>query len=571
MDNRKSIIYLGLLCLVLASPAAQQIQSTGDADFLFINLKQPLLYPETDYRANAAVLAALKNNLFTGNLDFIYSQSNTDLSRMDNTIGKTGGTYRSLVRRIKPLLDLGLLLPGKKICTGLGLRGDLDYSAVKDLYNDYNAFTEKRTDVQTTSPFNLGLDYFTCFPINKSTLGLGAGYTFGHDPKVVARVTDESISPTLEYTDNLVKATDDYIHSANLGLGTVFSSSTAWFSLAAGYQGAYKDSSRAFIAVDKDQDGKMELLLDYATYMGRDDLDRDNDGQVDSPAILFDQANYTITNIFTLHPALRVMLARELELLLAGTYRVLGYEYNKQWMRYTTADDPHPEDITSDKTWQSSMHNTSFQTFDVLAGVVVNNTSRKSQLRLGLGYSRFIDTYSQDGDTRVGLHMYNALNTNNYTELNLGINPENNSIKAAGVEPSRTTLQELFLQTGLEWVPLDQTKVKLFWALALTGQLRAQLYYAYNLDTRSVWQEQDTGGGLALNIDMLAGITFPVTKDMVLALDYRGSNIIGDFIFNGETAPFDAGLQRLTENGDTDLAEKGGLNFSLTAGLVLSY
>lgn len=190
-------------------------------------------------------------------------------------------------------------------------------------------------------------------------------------------------------------------------------------------------------------------------------------------------------------------------------------------------------------------------------------------MRIGLGYSRYAERYSQEGDTAAGLSLYSSLNPDHYTELSLGVNPLNDILMDSDLYPSETVIHRFDLSADYRWTPIED--FLLLMNFAVSGFYDTKTYRAFNLDTRTVWEETYTAGELNWIIESLIGVAFPFGEKFTCTLNLKNLSTVGDLSFTDETHPYDINLERSSENGSTYLFSDNGLNMTLNVGFVASW
>jgi hypothetical protein len=571
-NNQKIILKLVAVILFLtiaiitvpAQSGSGNLRRVGNAEFEFYSLQDPLLFPETAFEVNPAVLRRLNKKFLLFDSDLSLESSSTTAERLDDSIGSKGGTYTQLSQDFTPSAALGYLSPLSKAkrrpILGAVLDFDMTYDLEQQEYIDYQAFSENVVNRQLDTPLTVGSDFFFASTLGKGFWGASAGYAFNYIPALFRTVTDASLPDDGTYVDNTVREYDIFSHNAAASLGTVFPiSRAAEISVAVNYDGAFTDRKKEYIAIDKDGDGNNETVMEYGTYVFFEGA-----GGPATLAESYDAKDLTISNQVTLHPSMRLYVADKVELFFGGEYTVLDLDHRTSYQRIRLVGDPEEED----ESIKYDTFNSSFTSFDVLGGLAVR-VGANSLMKMGIGYLRDDQRFSQDGRTAAGGLLYNRENTGNYTELSLGLEPANNSIIGNVENSSKDLTHSLILRIGLENKP--KSGLQTFFAFDLTASRNKAVYYAYNLDTRSVWYEESVTEGILWELSPVAGIAFPVGKNGAWSVSLKGTGSFGDPERTTETAPFDESQQKATTDGSIDLAKTADFNFEVKIGFVLMF
>lgn len=501
---------LFLVITVISAPAQSgggtgNLRGVGNGEFEFYTLQDPLLFPETAFRVNPAVLRRLSKKLFLADTDVGFESTATTAERLDESVGSKGGTSTQLEQTFAPIVTFGLFSPltkaKRKPVLGFTLGFDLTYDLEQQEYIDYRAFSENVVNKQLDTPLTVGPDFYFASTLGRGYWGFSTGYDFNYVPALFRKVTDASLPDDGTYVDDTVREYDTFSHNAAASLGTVFPiSRAAELSVAVNYNGAFTDRKKEYIAIDKDGDGNNETIMEYSDY-----LFFEGTGGPATVAESYDAKDLTISNRVTVHPAMRLYVADSVELFFGGEYTVLDLDHRTSYQRIRLVGDPEAED----ESIKYETFNASFTSFDVLGGLAVR-IGANSLMKIGLGYLRDDRRFAQDGRTAAGGLLYNRENTGNYPELNLGLEPANNSITGSVENPSRDLAQSIVLRVGVENKP--SSGLQTFLSFDLTASRTKETYYAYNLDTRSVWYEESVSEGILWELTPVAGVAFPVGK-----------------------------------------------------------
>ncbi|GEM_PF-3482195 len=557
---KRVIITLSILFFLSISVYSKGNTESG-RNFLFKDIKNAYLYPEISYSNNPVVLNRLNKALIYNNTNFALNIDTVQNTRTDDSIGSKGGTGTVTGIDLKPVADLISFFPFKKSVVGFGANYSMDYSRNDILFSNYNAPTENKTEITENDKIETGGDLYLALKNTGSfNLGFSAGYSFMEIPKSFSWITDSSVNPALHYVDPAAypNPIDSITHTAKASIGIEFPLLETDILLSVNYVGDFTKRSDDFIAVDTDGDGYKETLMSYKDYMSRT-----GEGGPPETATSYNHEDNTISTRIDIYPVIKKELGENVTFILSGKYRAVDYRVNNYKKQITTAS------ILKDESWTKKIYDSGLTTFDALAALSFKNPKNKNEFRFGIGYSRVNEIYSQDGDSAEGNSLYSSLNTNNYTELSLGDNPENDSIVNNDVYPSNTLTQKLLLIAGYQWSLLKQ--VSLYINMDITGSIVTKTYDAFNLDTRTVWEESHTSSTLIWDMDPLIGIAFPIGKKVMCIINMHRLNTKGDISISDETAPYDIILGRASSNSNSDLFSDSGYSFEINLGFIITW
>ena len=557
----KRIIIVLCILVVLSAYVSAKGNSESVKDFLFKDIKNSYLYPEISYENNPAVLSVLNKAFILSSADLGLDLDTVKNKRIDDSIGAKGRTGTVTNLSLKPVADLVSFFPLEKFVIGFGADYNMDYNRDENLYSNYNAPSENKTEITETDSINAGGDlYFAVKNNGKLNWGVSAGYNYQKIPKSFKWITDSSVSPALHYVDPAAypSPVDEITHTADASLGISMPFAGMDVSLGIKYLGMFTDRTDDFVAVDMDGDGYKETLMSYKDYIFRTE-----EGGPSEVATGYNFEDRTILTRVDIFPVVKKELSKDVTFIFSGKYRAVDYTVNNYKKEITTAS------ILKDSSWTKKVLNSGLETFDAIAALAFKNRKNRAELRLGIGYSRENENYFQDGDSAAGNSLYSSLNTNNYTELSLGENPENESLINNDVYPSNTLTQKLLVTGGYQWFLLKQ--VSLYVNLNVTGSMAKKKYDAFNLDTRTVWEETATSSGIIWSLDPLIGIAFPIGKKILCTMDLHRLKTTGDISLTDETAPAKIDPTRASTNGATDLVSSSGYNFEINLGFIISW
>ncbi len=569
----KAVLIITITLFCIATPlfgkgkrersGSVSLRKISQTEFIFVSLHDPLLYPETSYNVNPAVLNTMNKKVLITDAGFFFDKAEDTVTRIDDSVGVKGGTYTNIDRSIQPdLYVLGMgpsKKKGKSAYRGLALQAGTALTRDQDRYTDYNSYSEQFTRSVDDFSLGTGLNYFYSRKRKRMTLGLNLGYGFGYAPEMFRWVSDESLAPASVYIQDTVRANREYTHSADVVLGSIFPlSRAAELGLSLVYQGSLTDASQMFTGIDSDGDGHDDTVMaykDYVVYTG--------EGGPDILANSYDARDLTLSSRVTLHPALRMFLTSRVELFISGSYSLFDLDYRRYYSHLVLTND-----IVDDASVDIRMYNAGFTSFEVMPGLAVR-TGKKGLLKIGAGFIQQNSRFSQEGISPEGISRYSRLNPDNLTELELGLEPVNNALVDEGIPPSKQL--DRTLRLSLAWEFIDTGGVSVFLEGDVTGSRNRTVYKAYNLDTRSVWFEEENSDSITWRINPVAGIAFQFGKNGVCTLKTEGTGTLGSVQSNTETAPFDESIERTSLNGSMDVVSSSPAVFNVQAGFMFSY
>jgi hypothetical protein len=553
---RKAIaIAMILSVLAGASLGAQTSRGSGnlrgvnDRDFIFRPLQDPLLYPECAFTVNPAVLMDVSETILITDLGSSFGRSVDLYTRLDDTYGSIGGTYTAAETTFFPDLLAGLILPlgEKNNSPRFGATADfsLDYANERDEYVNYNAFSEHIVSGMEDISWNAGTDLFLAIQPKSVELGFSLGYGYSSIPRLFSVVSDDTLESG-SYIDEEVRGYDEKAHAAGARTGIIVPlSRAAELSLALNYRGNFTDRADTYLSIDEDGDGYNETVISYAEYYS-------------ARAAKYESKDLTIGTRLTLHPVMRLYVSDDVEMFFSGQYSILDRSDRTyyQRVRYIT-------DLTDDQSLYREITNASFTSFQAHGGFAVE-TENNGLVKFGIGYTREDRRFRQEGIGPAGANIYSRLNANNYTELSLGLEPLNNSIVSQIETPTEVLTQLLTFRFGYEQHPVRGPAT--YFLINVTGMNEKKSFHAYNLDTRSVWYEEERTIGLSWELQPVAGIAIKIGKkeNVIWSINVQGTGTVGDPSKVSESAPYDTFLNRTTTNGEIDTSQK--VNFEFEAG-----
>jgi len=540
--------------------SSSALQAVDPDSFLLADLEEAILYPETDYGRNPAILGLLSWDPLIVDLDAALTRDVSTSTRLDESEGALGGTDETLDQTLDGDMYLEKVFHfGKNNSDALAwsLSGDFTWDTTQEHLTNYDAYTENVLYTTEDLPFTVGTNLVWGSKSGLIPFPVGArlGYSFSLDKALFTWVQDSLLSAP--YVSDTKQDYDQITHALKASLGAVLPiSKVAEFAAAVRYEGSLMDKDSKYIAMDEDQDGYDESIetttVYYQTY-------EENGG----PAVTATSYSYmdlTVDNNVYVDPTMRLFITDNAELFFTGSWKAFGLSWNETYerIRLTT-------DVSDDLSDAVYTYDSGLTSFEVLAGLSFKDAG--GQLKLGIGYAQDDVRFHQEGtDSSGDSSLYSSLNTNNYTEMNLGTDPANETITASDdvISPTTDVTRSVFATVGWTYKPIKG--VGLYLSAKLSGSLNEKVYNAYNLDTRTVWTETVTSSSIDWAIKPAAGFYMPLGPKATLVLDLSGSDNTGTVTSDSETAPTSS---YTTTDGSIDLS--GGSAVSLTASVRLLF
>ena len=555
------VLYLILLFTFIFSISSvlSETKAITNTDFLFYRSKNALLYPEINFISNPSVLYGLLNPLIINDLKLSCDLEETKRKRLDDSIGKLGGTQDSMDLGIYPDLLLFYFHPFQKGWVGgLGAEYSSKNEIMKNVFINYDSFTERKTELTKSLPFEAGLNLYAAKKtLKRLRFGFEAGYLYKLEPKYFTWVTDETVDPVLQYTsaagNSISKNTNEFTATAGLGLPFSIIDLSAGVKLTE----SIINGKNEYISVDTDDDGYSDTVMLYSDYIFRTEA-----GGPEDPAVSFDHRDITTATKVELFPCISFSLSENSSLIFDGNYSILDLTVQNYHKRITT------ENILKDESWTKRVYNAGLRSFDVMGVLVMERPEKKREFRIGAGYSRYNQRYTQDGYTPAGLRVYNRLNENNYTELSLGLDPINDGLVSGSLYPSDILVNSLSACGAMDWTPLY--KIRFYTNLDISASKYVETYNIFNIDTRTVWTELIESSSIRWQINTLIGMAFPLGEKAIFTFDCGSLNTAGDLLFEKETSPYDTEIGRYSENGESDLESSNEMAIQVNLGVIIS-
>lgn len=524
-------------------------------DFLYLTTMNKVFYPELDYNTNPAFLGNVNETFAIGNLEFAGSLDIETLTRIDDSIGVKGGTEETTVLNLKPLADFVFftLLKNKSVF-GFGLNYQSTHYLERIYDSEYNGVSQDLQKELFDNTFEAGVDlYFSPKISGGLSLGFALGYDFSHDPALFNWITDSTVDPALTYPDTLAVPdnTSDFGHGIDAAVGLIFPADSGELRLSVDYQGEYVDRNNEYIEVDTDGDGFNDTIYSVADYYY---LTSDKGGPAETVSG-YSFEHYTLSNIVDLNAGIVWKFGEGSSVIVDGSWRPFGLVYEHYSEHIIT------ESVDTDVSYLDTSVNSGLGTFE--AGLAFDFYDKKNKVifRIGAGYYHYSESLHQEGDNDAGLLLFSTSNTGNYEELELGLEPENNSLVEAGIDPAEQVVHGAYIDACWRWTP--EKKVTLFLDLGVAAYYDVSTYKAYNLNTLSVWEETVSSANIDLLLSSVAGVSIPISDKMALMVDVSGLGFIGDFSFADETHMYDTDLLSYSSDGTVDLVDDFSINTEL--------
>ena len=553
-----------------AAPAARSIadlRAIGISDFAFSLFRDPLLYPETALMFNPAAAAGFSNSsFFSAAVDLPYEKTESTEIRADDSIGQKGGSSRTSDESVSP--DLSLLtffpFPSKKPTRVYGIVADagLDYQRKTTQNTNFDSISQSEVITDLTWPISASLGGLIAGGTRSAGWGVFMEYGFGMNLHAFRR-TDAVVAGSAVTTwSSVLNPADVFAHSLDLRAGKRFPlSRSASIGVVLGLEGGLEGASTVYTTVDADGDGKGDSIMSFHDwYLST------GPGAPAVPATGYDRVDRTWSIRALLSPDLRIALADGFEIFLDGTWRGLDLDYRRcyEHISYSVS--------STDASAASSFLNSSLTSGEVMSGVAIGS-SMDSLWKIGAGYRRIDERYSQNGVDAAGNSTFSYVNPNHYPEAHLGATPANDAIAEAvaarGLPPWSDVTNAILLLAG--WDYRAAPRVRLFASLGAAGSRRIQEYWVFNLDTRTSWTESITVDDFRWDLKAAAGMAIQLSGKTVLTLDCVGTGISGSTTQSSETLPFDADIGQDTTNGTRDKAAAAPFSLRVHAGLSFTY
>ena len=556
--TRKLVLSV-LFISIFVFTAFAETHTIENSEFSLSGFYNNNLFPETDYSIHPSVLSSLTKKLTLLDLSIVEDYTWKTAERLDTTQGAIGGLKKDQDFYLLGSFSFLSLVPKENMLHGWGLSGQVDWRHLKTEANDYDTPTQQQTTETITAPFSLGAAYLWVGNKDNTRLGYSVNYDFSFRKAFFSWITDNTIDPVLKYVEYTGDDADQYDHSAAIRGDWGRTLGNVDITFGAAYKFGYRDRNKRYKLLDIDEDGFYEKVQDYTEWFS---------GWVAENVLTADQKNYSLSQKDTalshtvdLDLVLRFMLSKDLELILQGSYTPLDYSLRNYHDRQTS------NDVLIDESEDTEIRSQDWGNFSAGLVLKTNPDKRGWTWRYGAFYERSAKTLLLEGVQASDINKYSRINTGNYTEMALGLNPVKGTVANSGIDASLEIDHLVTLLGGWEWrVSKD---VRLFSSLEITGDYGVDHYRAFNTDTNTVWEEKVA----ALNISWTAvpkiGLMLPLGEKRAWVGELSGFNYPGSYSQTSDTAPYDLIAGRKSEDGSVDLTQKGGLGFNITMRFVV--
>ncbi len=553
IDSRRVVRGVAAAIALIACQAA----AAQDYPAVFAGMYDDALYPEYDYEAHPSAFGSLTAALTVvdGNAYFDYSE--TRATRLDDSIGVTGGSDLNRALGLGGDLSLALAKPrdGGGYLLGFDFSGDL--SSTYQLLDRYDSPTQYKLTQLYDWPLEFGLKGLLANKGKSSSSGYSLDYDFSYTPHSYRWVTDTSQEPLLRYADAVSNDADVMSHAATLRGDWSGRLGVFGVRAAAGYRFGLDDRSRKYLAVDSDGDDLDDAVMLYKDWSALVEAK----GGPEYSTTQFDQKDLAFSHRVDLDVLARLDLSKKLELLLDLSYMPIDATTREYYTHVLNSQ------VLKDESVNEELVMSDFGNVDAVATFRLKELKKGLSWRYALGYERIGYTLRRDGAQASGLAFYSSENPGNFPELSLGVDPVNGAIVASGEDPSAWVTHRALVRFGLEWKPARD--VTLTSSLGLTGSVSTLYYRAFNTDTRSVWQETVSSDSIALGLSPKLCLTVPAGEKALLSFTIAPDTGSGSYARDRETAAYDLTMSRQSEDGSVDLADSSELSLSLGFSLVI--
>ncbi|GAB6091527.1 hypothetical protein [Spirochaeta dissipatitropha] len=531
-------------------------EPAGDPVFFISGIGSHGLYPELDYRRFTSVLTAVGRSAFIQDIRLDQDFSWETAQRLDDSSGAIGGIRRDQNFSLIANADLLWLTPLGSAVLGAGIGADFDWRQSIVEMNDYNAFTQHEKEETSTAPYALRSMLLWASRGDTLAQGYRLKYSLGVSPAVFTWLTDGTQDPVLEYVNDTLNDADQYAHQAGISGDWNRQLGNLLVTGGLSYTFGYTSRSNKYLSIDTTGDGYRETVLSYQDWSARSGT-----GGPEEEITSFNQNDEEYSHRIDLNTLIRITLSDSLHLQLSASYTPLDISSRISYTRIET------DSIPDDMSWEGVNRSQDWGNFMIGGSLASQVDSEKEGMRLGLYYNRTAKTVLLDGAQAAGQRLFHRDNPGRYTEVDLGRDPVRGSIMSAVDYPSLTVVHDLQLLSGRFWQFDNQ--IRIFTGLELNGVLHQEHYRAYNLNTRTVWEEVAASNGLGWLLLPQVGVSVPLGERWRWIGDIGAFRIPGDYTQTHNTAPQDLSVGRVTEDGTLDLLQRGGIAFALRMRFVL--
>jgi hypothetical protein len=554
------------LPLMAQSRASQNasLDSTGARDYDFLRLRDARLFPETDILANPAMLATLPSALFIAYTDSGFSRYADTLIRADDSTGLKNGSKATVDSSLASELELLTLRPlqNKSACAFYGM-GDLALGSTTVTKSNYDAISEAsvQTDEDNSGDFALGGMYAA--KAKYFNWGVGGDFAMAIAPHSFRKTVDSSTGVAQTIAGDAIRANDRTRTAVKINSGfAVPLSRSATLTIGLKVGGSLMDKSAVYRTQDSNSDGvndpaPVTMQSYWLWYVPAVPADK---------VTAYDYSDKTMGVTARFAPGLWIALSDSVMLFTSIDWdaidSTLGSQYEHRTFAGSAADyvDHSLKNVSIDSGLLSG---------SAAVGVSISK-SGASTLRLGLGYERLDRRMSQKGVDAAGNDIFTrTLNEHHYPEANLGLAPGNGAVASAAGTPWTSVSDAVSLLGAWEYRPTKE--LSLFADFDVSGAYRVNTFNVFNLDTRTVWTENDSSLGIDWSLETTAGLSFDVGRDRRFIFDCRVAPLSGAASRSAESLPFDTDMNTDSSNGVYDIEETAPLSLRLRAGFNFGY
>ncbi len=551
MIPKRAVLIIGIL--LLASLAYAQ-----DPAGLLAGAYESPAYPDYDFRAHPTVLLRVKSPLdsLEGSASLDYSDELK--TRLDDSLGALGGTWRERVtdlagrfayESLTPRKDGGLLLGGY---AGGGFKA---YDLAKARYETP---TQNLVTQTLDWPLAAGAAGSLAWTSGKLEQAYGLAYDFAFLPHYFTATTDAGQQPPRVAIGAAGRDADTFDHGLRLKGDWAGRLGYLDARLGASYRLGYVGRNGKYLAIDSDEDGLPDSVKSYAEWVGMGGQKGGPARAVSSSSIL----DMTFSHRADLDLLVGLELAKTLRLLLDLSYMPIDLSIRDSHARIldsvTVKDESGQRRVV-----MSDWGNASGMLVLALSPAKESSVS----WRLGVGYERTGYGLNLDGTQASGLSLYSRENAGRFVEAALGLQPVNGQAKIACGDPTLTVSHTLRAVAAFEWRPARE--LSLLGSIEARAGRRELTYRVFNTSTRSVWQETETADDLAWGFSPRLCLSFPFGKDATLSAMLGPSKGASGYARNHETAPYDLTLGRQSSDGTAGLEERSDLAFDYSLRLTV--
>ena len=558
----KKIVITSILVSIVIAAAFGDF---NEKDLLFSNEQNMSIFPEINYGKNPAVIQGITAPLIFTDLDFDGSYEYLKEERVDSSVGVIGGTEIVDSLSLIPALGFTHFLPADQgPVFGYSLYYDSAHELSETRSLKFNDPSENDSLSAYNEAYSGGTDFYLSFSAGKEKpvdMGFSLGYGITYDPVMFSWFTDNAITPSLSYIQPSADEDDTlgFDHRLSFDYGLAIPDEGFDLMLGLNCTGIYSDRNTKYMPYDSNGDGHKDSVADFNTYY----FLKAEVGGPENEVSKYSLEDYDLTGKINLVGSFVKPFSEKFSFILDADYHLIDYTYSHYLEHIIEAADE------TDGSYTNKYYNSSFGSFSATIGADFSNPEKKYSMRLGLSYSREAEQYSQEGDKSTDLSQFSSLNPGNYTELELGTEPVNNVLSAnVDLYPDQTIVHSAGLVGRYEFQP--ENKTVLFLDFGVTGYYQKLIYRAYNLDTRTVWEESDVSAELGWLFESVAGVSFPLGENFSCMLDLKNIGLAGDLSVLDETLMYDIEELYASPDGSVNNSDEFSVGFSLDLAFIIN-